>query len=316
MSHRLRFLVVLLIVLAVTGCAAGNPPAPTATPRPTLRPTFTPTPLPPTPTPVPPTPTPEPPTPTPEVPTPTPEPPTPTPEPATPTPEPVQIEVTAATVNLRGGPGTTYGLVGRAARGQRLPIVSRDPAGSWFQVETGGGLAWVINDPRLTRIVGDPAGVPIAENIPPSPTPQPTRPRPTPTPPPPTQPPPPAYAFDLEATAQEPETNMVRILLHVYAGNFNNSLTGYSLSVKKDGVALTVSGNCVAGTALHSKTHPAEAAQDHLYNCKYEFPGIPPAGRWEAQLIDAGGNPVGPPASWVLIDNDTRRELFVRYKRR
>ncbi len=316
MSHRLivRWLSSLLLVLVIAGCAAAAPAAPTATPRPTLRPTFTPTPLPPTPTPAPPTP--EPPTPTPAQPSPTPEPPTPTPEPPTPTPEPAQVEIIAATVNLRSGPGTTYAISGRGQRGERLPIAARLADGSWFQVQTAAGPVWIVNDPRLTRLLGDAAGIPIAEDIPPSPTPRPTRPRPTPTPPPPTQPPAPVYAFDLEATAQEPETNMVRILVHVYADNFNNSLQGYSISVKKNGAPLGVSGFCVAGTALHSKTNPAEIAQDHLYNCKYEFPGVPPAGRWEAQLIDAGGNPVGPPASWLLSDNDTRRELFVRYKRR
>jgi hypothetical protein len=48
---------------------------------------------------------------------------------------------------------------------------------------------------------------------------------------------------------------------------------------------------------------------------KVEFPGIQPAGAWEIQLLDSGGAPAGPPATFTLIGGDQNRELYVRYEK-
>ena len=65
-------------------------------------------------------------------------------------PEPVVMDdrptgrVTAEAVNLRAGPGTGFAIVGRATRGQELPMTGAHD-GIWVEVELAGvdGPAWV-----------------------------------------------------------------------------------------------------------------------------------------------------------------------------
>ena len=77
---------------------------------------------------------------------------TPTAEPPTPTPQVAQVEVTAATVNLRSGPGTNYNRVGQASRGQTFEVLARDENGEWLQIQRpNGNNAWVINDTALDK---------------------------------------------------------------------------------------------------------------------------------------------------------------------
>lgn len=153
-------------------------PAATATPLPPA-----PTRQPPTATPVAPTATPKPPTPTPKPPTPTPQPPTATPEPptATPEPEPATPQAVAGrNMNVRGGPGTAYPVIGSAASGDSFDITGKAPDGSWYQVccfdeEQAGWLS-----ASLVTVEGDAAAIEVAADIPePPPT---ATPAPTPTP--------------------------------------------------------------------------------------------------------------------------------------
>jgi hypothetical protein len=133
----------------------------------------------PTPTAVPPTPIPSPvppsPTAAPTL-TPTPEPPTDTPEPptVTPTPEPQQPRAVAdADVNLRGGPGKAYPVVGKLLSGQEVEILGRNTSGDWWQLAwTGGKQAWVAG--TVVQILGPIDTVAVAKNIP-APPPLPTR---------------------------------------------------------------------------------------------------------------------------------------------
>lgn len=129
----------------------------------------------PAPTDVPASPTPPPPT---VAPTATDVPPTATDVPPTssPTPEPQNPRVLAdSDVNLRGGPGKAYGVVGRLRGGQETPIIGRNASGDWWQVEvTGVKQAWVAG--TVVRVLGAIDTVAVAKNIPPVPTaaPQPT----------------------------------------------------------------------------------------------------------------------------------------------
>ncbi|MCE7988902.1 MAG: DUF3048 domain-containing protein [Caldilinea sp. CFX5] len=62
--------------------------------------------------------------------------PTPTP-PATPTPQPTippAARVNADLVNLRGGPGTNYAIVGQVRTGDQINIVGRNEASDWWRV--------------------------------------------------------------------------------------------------------------------------------------------------------------------------------------
>lgn len=148
--------------LAREGANSGVPAAvalaPTATPLPA-----------PTDTPVPPTDTP------------TPEPtatPTDTPEPtATPTETPLAQPqaVAGSAINVRGGPGTAFAVVGQLQPGRPVDILGRNADGAWWQVLLGNGNeGWVAAS--VVDVTGPVDGVAVAANIPVAPT---QAPRPT-----------------------------------------------------------------------------------------------------------------------------------------
>ncbi len=147
---------------AVAAAASPEPPAPTATPVP---PTDTPTPAPPTATP------------------------TATPEPtATPTDTPVprpQVVADRQGLNVRGGPGTVYPVIGEMNQGETADIIGRNAEGSWWQVILANGReGWVAA--LLVTPTGPVDAVEIAANIPAAPptaTPRPAAPAPPPQPP-------------------------------------------------------------------------------------------------------------------------------------
>ncbi|MBM7855452.1 N-acetylmuramoyl-L-alanine amidase [Desulfohalotomaculum tongense] len=71
--------------------------------------------------------------------------------------------VTAAGVNLRKGPGTSYPVSGRVNKGDRLPVIGKQ--GGWCQVRKSDGQpAWVAG--WLVRIEGTP--VPVSETAKPA----------------------------------------------------------------------------------------------------------------------------------------------------
>jgi uncharacterized protein YraI len=73
------------------------------------------------------------------------------------------------TVNVRGGPGTDYPVVGQLAAGQGAPIAAKTQAGDWVQFAYNGDPAWVVSD--LINVTGDIASVKVATNIPAAPAP-------------------------------------------------------------------------------------------------------------------------------------------------
>ncbi len=113
-----------------------------------------------------------------EQPTATPAAPTDTP---TDTPTPQAPTVTINTnMNVRGGPGTNYSILGTASPGQQFPITGKNPAGNWWQIDYNGRAGWVFGQ-LVTAAHAE--GMQVATNIPappPTPTPPPT-PRPAPT---------------------------------------------------------------------------------------------------------------------------------------
>ena len=296
-----------LVVSLGCGAIARSAPTPPPSPRPTLHPTFTPTPIQPSPTPPPPSPTPPPapePTNTPIViePTATPEPVTPTPEPPTPTPEPPQVEVTANTVNLRAGPSTRHPRVGRVSRGQRLPIQAKNQNGSWFQISRGDGqTAWIINDPKFTKPIGDIGSVPVAENIPtppPRPTPRPTKPpAPTPTPA-------PTYVFTRLSNEPRPNSNpIVTFFGGLYDRNLdlNTPISGYKMVV----VAPNGERKETEFLDVFLRGDPG-LDSEFVYNAKIEFPLI--AGVFKVFVADAGGKQVS--EAWeATVEGETRTFL-------
>ncbi len=99
------------------------------------------------------------------------------------TPVPPTGTITADTLNVRSGPGTTYPKIGRLKAGDEVTLIARNEAGDWLQTDVG----WVAAEWVETPV--DVAALPVAEHIaapPPTATPTPTPVPPTPTPLPPT----------------------------------------------------------------------------------------------------------------------------------
>ncbi len=99
------------------------------------------------------------------------------------TPEPKPMVVAAKTINVRGGPGTAYPVVGSLSDGDNVRIVAKNAAGDWWQIRLPNEvLGWVYD--AIVSITGDTGGIPVAANIAPPPaTATPAAP-PTPTQPP------------------------------------------------------------------------------------------------------------------------------------
>ncbi len=53
--------------------------------------------------------------------------------------------VTIVQVNLRGGAGTSYPVVGVAAQAAALPVNGIDASGNWLSVQSGVGNAWIAS---------------------------------------------------------------------------------------------------------------------------------------------------------------------------
>lgn len=233
MRRRITLLaaVAVLTMMLASGCAlaelvSSNDTGPAPTPSFTPRPTFTPT-IPVTIEPVVAptfTPTPEPePTATPEE-QPTPEP-TAVPEPEpTPTPEAARLVINNPTLNVRSGPGTSYGIVGQARNGERYDVTGKNQAGSWYEINFNGRTGWVAG--QYVRIEGDPGAIQVAANIPAPPV-QPTRP-PAPTaapqPPAPAPTPAPSFPFSLLAGVERCDPNPGTTYFNGFVRRRDNSL--------------------------------------------------------------------------------------------
>jgi outer membrane lipoprotein-sorting protein len=62
-------------------------------------------------------------------------------------------------VNVRGGPGATYPVIGGLAPKQVVSVVGKNQAGDWWAIDLQGQTGWVFAE--LVDFSGDPAAVPI-----------------------------------------------------------------------------------------------------------------------------------------------------------
>jgi len=69
-----------------------------------------------------------------------------------------QCTATGRNINLRAGPGTSYGAVG--ALNDSLPITGQDSDGTWYQVSYRDQTAWVAA--HVVTTAGDCSAVPVA----------------------------------------------------------------------------------------------------------------------------------------------------------
>lgn len=73
----------------------------------------------------------------------------------------------AQQVNLRGGPGTSFAIVGGLQPGAAFTITGRNADSSWYQVDTGGSTAWVAAFLVLDAPAAD--GLPVVGEAPAAP---------------------------------------------------------------------------------------------------------------------------------------------------
>lgn len=71
-------------------------------------------------------------------------------------------------MNVRGGPGTNYNIIGAASAGERYAVTGRNDAGNWWQINYNGQSGWVFNDLVTAQ---NTTSVAVAMNIPAAPPP-------------------------------------------------------------------------------------------------------------------------------------------------
>ena len=115
---------------------------------------------------------------------------------ATAAPELPMVTIGNVLMNVRGGPGTNYHVIGTASPGQRFAITGKNPVlGDWWQIDYNGETGWVYG-PLVTATNANSVQVALVIPAPPPPTATPTPPPAVPTAvPAPTQPLAPRYAF-------------------------------------------------------------------------------------------------------------------------
>jgi hypothetical protein len=126
------------------------------------------------------------------------------PEPVAPEPDPDPQVTINTMINVRGGPGTNYAIIGSANPGQSFPVTGRNPENTWWQINFNGQTGWVFGDLVSGQ---NTQAVAVAQNIPapPPPTATPVPPPPTPVPPAPEPEPEPQEPEPQEPEPQEPE---------------------------------------------------------------------------------------------------------------
>ncbi len=247
----------------------------------------------------------------------------------TPAPAPPRLVVNAPLVNVRTGPGTEYEVLTTVERGQEYDIIGKNAAGDWWRfcciddqpawinnelVDVDGAVELAPVSDEMAQNAPAATSAPAATLAPAVATPAPAAAvaEPEPAVEAPTQAPAaPEFAFELVSAEQFSEPKVVRIFLYVYDGE--EALAGYTIQVKKDGAAQTVNGTSNGQPGF---TWPIANPRQRFQNMKVEFPNVPASGVWEIQLVDGGGNMVGPATVFTLTANETNQELYVRYKKR
>ena len=144
-------------------------------------------------------------------------------------------------VNIRSGPGTTYGLVGSGQQGNIFRITGKNSDGSWWQIDYNGQAGWVFG--QLVAVTGGEA-VAVAQNIPPAPVAPPIN-TPVPPTPAPAQPAPAQPAPAQPAPAQPPADNYPYLLGNTETCAPNPGQTYFS------GYTRDRSNNLINGVCIH-----------------------------------------------------------------
>ena len=113
---------------------------------------------------------------------------------STATPQLPMVTIGNVLMNVRGGPGTNYHVIGTASPGQRFAITGKNPVlGDWWQIDYNGETGWVYG-PLVTATNANSVQVALVIPAPPPPTATPIPPTLVPAP---TQPPAPRFPYSL-----------------------------------------------------------------------------------------------------------------------
>ena len=122
---------------------------------------------------------------------------------STTTPELPMVTIGNVLMNVRGGPGTNYHVIGTASPGQRFAITGKNPVlGDWWQIDYNGETGWVYG-PLVTATNANSVQVALVIPAPPPPTATPIPPTLVPAP---TQPPAPRFPYSLTSQGQCEQT--------------------------------------------------------------------------------------------------------------
>jgi|GEM_PF-1334398 len=224
---------------------------------------------------------------------------------ATNTPQAAQATVSQA-INVRGGPGTNYQIIGASQPGTSFTIKGKDPTGAWWQVDYNGRDGWLFGQLVSAQ---NTAAVPVAQNIP-------APPPPTATPiPQPTQPPAPtaapaatqAPAAEQPTAVPAPSNNykfnivVVSKCARQPAGNWFEGKTyiggqptnGYKVVFSYAAGAAPITEPMISGP------HPGYTNWDTGYYSHIIRSTNPIAGTWYVWVVDDTGNRISEIGNWT-----------------
>ncbi|MCB0070248.1 MAG: SH3 domain-containing protein [Caldilineaceae bacterium] len=213
-----------------------------------------------------------------------------TPE-ATPTPEPPPAAeaIINSNMNVRGGPGTNYNILGGANQGERYPVTGRSNDGTWWQINYNGQDGWVYGELVTTQNV---ESVQVAQNIP-APPPTAVPPTPTPVPPPaaPAEPPKPQYKFNITAVSKcAPQEAGTWFEGRTYVGGQPSNGYRVVFSYAPDGPPVT--------EPMISGPHPGYEGWNTGYYSHIISAAGPRAGNWFVWVVDEQGQRISEIANW------------------
>ncbi len=229
----------------------------------------------------------------------------PTPEPPTATPEPAKAKlyVNIDIVNVRQGPGVTYGLVGTAEKDTELELIGKNEQGDWWQICcVNGEPGWIFGE--LAR-VENAEGVAVAQNIPEPPPPPTQAPAPTQAPPE-EQAPPPQPQGDPDAgpcggddgckfrivggptTGGNGGLELKLQLAFVHGGRGDEAQGSYFVVLKKDGVKLPVPDSVRSVAGAKSPGPLGEFNYEYSLGTG-DLPGNTVAGAYTIWVLDGNG---------------------------
>jgi len=243
-----------------------------------------------------------------------------------------KLTVKEQAINVRSGPGTTYGLVGAAEANQSFDIIAKNAAGDWWQICcVNGQQGWVFGE---LASVENTAAVPVAANIAPPPvaaaptaTPAPAAPpaAPTPTPAPQVAAPPPAAdpcatiggdgcKFKLREGPKFAPNGGSEIklqMIFVHSGVDGGQPQGsYFVAMFKDGQKLNISDG------VRSIAQSSNQGTLGAYNYEYKIgldsiPGNTVAGNYVMYVLDGNGERDSADISFTIPEG--QGEVWVKW---